>query len=42
MIDMMQAVIDHGTGRRLRYAYDMKGPIAGKQVRLIVILTVGL
>lgn len=30
MIDMMQAVIDHGTGRRLRYAYDMKGPIAGK------------
>lgn len=30
MIDMMKAVIDHGTGRRLRYAYDMKGPIAGK------------
>lgn len=30
MIDMMKAVIDQGTGRRLRYAYDMKGPIAGK------------
>lgn len=30
MIDMMKAVIDYGTGRRLRYAYDMKGPIAGK------------
>lgn len=30
MIDMMKAVIDHGTGRRLRYRYDMKGPIAGK------------
>lgn len=30
MIDMMRAVIDHGTGRRLRYAYNLKGPIAGK------------
>lgn len=30
MIDMMRAVIDQGTGRRLRYAYNMKGPIAGK------------
>ncbi|MGM9694326.1 MAG: transglycosylase domain-containing protein [Alloprevotella sp.] len=30
MIDMMKAVIDHGTGRRLRYAFQMKGPIAGK------------
>ena len=30
MIDMMQAVIDHGTGRRLSNAYDMNGPIAGK------------
>ena len=30
MIDMMEAVIDHGTGRRLRSAYNMKGPIAGK------------
>ncbi len=30
MIDMMRAVIDHGTGRRLRYAYKMEGPIAGK------------
>lgn len=30
MIDMMKAVVDQGTGRRLRYAYDMKGPIAGK------------
>ena len=30
MIDMMKAVIDQGTGRRLRYKYEMKGPIAGK------------
>lgn len=30
MIDMMKAVIDHGTGRRLRYAYNLKNPIAGK------------
>lgn len=30
MIDMMKAVIDQGTGRRLRYRYDIKSPIAGK------------
>ena len=30
MIDMMKAVIDYGTGRRLRYAYQMENPIAGK------------
>lgn len=30
MIDMMRAVIDHGTGRRLRYVYQFEGPIAGK------------
>jgi len=30
MIDMMKAVIDYGTGRRLRYKYEMEGPIAGK------------
>lgn len=30
MIDMMKGVIDHGTGRRLRYAYNFKNPIAGK------------
>lgn len=30
MIDMMKAVIDQGTGRRLRSVYEMKGPIAGK------------
>lgn len=30
MIDMMKAVIDEGTGRRLRSTYEMKGPIAGK------------
>lgn len=30
MIDMMKAVIDHGTGRRLRYAFKLEGPIAGK------------
>lgn len=30
MIDMMKAVIDHGTGRRLRYKFEMEGPIAGK------------
>jgi len=30
MIDMMKAVIDHGTGRRLRYKFNMEGPIAGK------------
>jgi len=26
----MKAVIDYGTGRRLRYKYEMEGPIAGK------------
>ena len=30
MIDMMKAVIDQGTGRRLRNRYEMTGPIAGK------------
>lgn len=30
MLDMMQAVIDQGTGRRLRFKYDIKGQIAGK------------
>lgn len=30
MIDMMKAVIDEGTGRRLRGTYDLRGPIAGK------------
>ena len=30
MIDMMKAVIDNGTGIRLRYAYNFKSPIAGK------------
>lgn len=30
MIDMMKAVIDHGTGRKLRYKFNMEGPIAGK------------
>lgn len=30
MLDMMQAVIDQGTGRRLRSKYDIKGQIAGK------------
>ncbi len=30
MIDMMKAVIDEGTGRRLRNSYDLRGPIAGK------------
>ena len=30
MIDMMQAVIDQGTGRRLRFKYGLEGPIAGK------------
>ena len=30
MIDMMKAVVDEGTGRKLRYAFNMKGPIAGK------------
>lgn len=30
MIDMLKAVIDQGTGRRLRYTYNIKGPVAGK------------
>ncbi|MGN0086226.1 MAG: transglycosylase domain-containing protein [Alloprevotella sp.] len=30
MIDMLRAVIDSGTGGRLRYKFDLTGPIAGK------------
>ena len=30
MIDMMKAVIDEGTGRRLRFRYGFKAEIAGK------------
>ena len=30
MIDMMQAVIDQGTGRKLRNVFNFEGPIAGK------------
>ena len=30
MISMMQSVIDAGTGGRLRYAYGLRGQIAGK------------
>lgn len=30
MIDMLQAVVDHGTGVRLRYKYGFTGQIAGK------------
>lgn len=30
MLDMMRGVIDQGTGRRLRYKFNMKGEIAGK------------
>ena len=30
MIDMLRAVIDQGTGRRLRFKYQLDGPIAGK------------
>lgn len=30
MIDMMRAVIDQGSGRRLRFKYNLQGPIAGK------------
>ena len=30
MIDMLRGVVDQGTGRRLRYKFDLKGPIAGK------------
>ncbi len=30
MIRMLQGVVDHGTGVRLRYRYNIEGPIAGK------------
>lgn len=30
MIDMMRAVVDQGTGRRLRFKFGLNGPIAGK------------
>ncbi len=30
MVRMMQGVIDNGTGRRLRYRYNLEGDIAGK------------
>ena len=30
MIDMMRAVVDQGTGGRLRFRYGLKAPIAGK------------
>ena len=30
MLDMLEAVIDHGTGGRLRYKYNIEGDIAGK------------
>ena len=30
MIDMLRAVVDHGTGARMRYRYNMKGEIGGK------------
>lgn len=30
MIDMLRGVVDQGTGRRLRYKFELKGPIAGK------------
>lgn len=30
MIRMMQSVVDHGTARRLRYQFNLHGPIAGK------------
>lgn len=30
MIDMLKAVVDHGTGRKLRYKFEMESPIAGK------------
>jgi len=30
MLDMLRAVIDHGTGGRIRYKYGIKGPVAGK------------
>lgn len=30
MIDMLQSVIDHGTGRRLRYKFKLTAPMGGK------------
>lgn len=30
MVNLMEGVIDHGTGRRLRWKYNLKGEIAGK------------
>ncbi len=30
MVEMMKGVINHGTGGRLRYKYNLTGPIAGK------------
>ena len=30
MLEMLQGVIDHGTGGRLRYKYHLKAPMAGK------------
>ena len=30
MVNLMQGVIDQGTGRRLRFRYNLKGEIAGK------------
>lgn len=30
MLDMLQAVIDHGTGGRIRYKYHLTAPMAGK------------
>ncbi|HUW05338.1 MAG TPA: transglycosylase domain-containing protein [Williamwhitmania sp.] len=30
MINLLQAVVDHGTGRRLRYRYQLPGQLAGK------------
>ncbi|MFO8055021.1 MAG: transglycosylase domain-containing protein [Bacteroidales bacterium] len=30
MLGLMQGVVDHGTGRRLRFRYNMNHPIAGK------------
>ena len=30
MIDMLRAVVDHGTGARMRHRYNMKGEIGGK------------
>ncbi|GAA4320902.1 penicillin-binding protein 1A [Compostibacter hankyongensis] len=30
MVQMMQGVVDHGTGSRMRFRYGIKGPLAGK------------